>query len=183
MNKADVVVELKTGTVEEARALRNVPQPRWSADHPVNGAMIKQYCALTEDANPSYWDDGLLSRYWGGDPSPAGALMVWRMPLPWTPDRGSMRGPASLGPQIPLPGSTLTNVSTKARFFRQILVGEQLSVFEQLLDVSDLKQTHLGLGHFVTTLTTYCDEADTAVAEMESVLLRYEPGSAGMQDG
>jgi acyl dehydratase len=86
-----------------------------------------------------------------------------------------VQGSVSLAPNVPLPGTSMINVSTDVRHHRPIEVGTQLSVSFELRDVSEEKRTRLGVGHFVTTVAHYEDEAGRAVASSTAVLFRYTP--------
>jgi acyl dehydratase len=166
---------LEQGTLEAARELVGYPEEPRFAPHPVNDAMVRHYCALVEDPDPYYWDPATAVPHWGEPVSPPAMLMVWLMPLQWAPESGRLAGSRSLAPRVPLPGTSLINVSTDTRYFRPIRPGSQLNVVERLIEVSDEKRTRLGPGHFVTTLATYRDQRGRRIAETRAVLLRYTP--------
>ncbi len=166
---------LSYGPYEDARAMVGTRTEPRAVDFPVNSAMVRTFCALVEDANPYYWDDSASQSRWGRSVSPPAMLAVWSMPLPWTPDAGAVRGSVSLAPNVPLPGTSMINVSTDVRYHRPIEIGTRLSVSFELSDVSDEKRTRLGAGHFVTTVAHYTDEAGAEVASSTAVLFRYKP--------
>ena len=58
---------------------------------------------------------------------------------------------------------------------RPVRVGDRLSVEEELLSVSELKQTRLGDGHFVETLSVFRNQDGDVVAEVRNTLFRFTP--------
>lgn len=162
---------LRFGPYEEAKRMIGTKTEVRFAEVEVNWPMIKYYCALTEDANPSYWDPDFASRQWGGIVAPPGMLMTWSMPIQWRP--GGVDPAPLLATQVPLPGETLINVSTESEYYRPIRVGEHLNFVEELVDVTKEKKTRLGVGHFITTVTTYRNQRGEVVAKNTNVLFRY----------
>jgi acyl dehydratase len=155
---------LPIGTLEDARALIGKRTPlRW-APAPVSLGRIQQFCAMTHDGNPSYWDEGV---------APPAMLETWLMPLEWSP--WSSTPEPRLPARIPLPGRSMINGGNDTTFHRPVKVGDRLSVEEELLSVSDLKQTRLGDGHFVETLSVYRNQDGDVVAEVRNTLFRFEP--------
>ena len=156
---------LPIGTLEDARAMvgKRTP-PRW-APAPVSLGRIQQFCAMTQDGNPSYWDDGI---------APPAMLESWLMPLEWPP--WSATPEPRLPARIPLPGRSMINGGNDTTFHLPVKVGDRLSVEEELLSVSDLKQTRLGEGHFVETLSVFRNQDGDVVAEVRNTLFRFEPG-------
>jgi hypothetical protein len=155
---------LPIGTLEDARALIGRRTPPRSAPAPVSLGRIQQFCAMTQDGNPSYWDDGV---------APPAMLEAWLMPLEWSP--WSSTPEPRLPARIPLPGRSMINGGNDTTFHRLVHVGDRLSVEEELLSVSDLKQTRLGAGHFVETLSVFRNGDGDVVAEVHNTLFRFEP--------
>jgi acyl dehydratase len=155
---------LPLGTLEDARAMIGQRTPlRW-ADAEVSRGRIQQFCAMTHDGNPAYWD---------GDIAPPAMLEAWLMPLEWSPS--SARPQPRLPACIPLPGHSMINGSNDTTFHRHVRIGDRLSVEEELLSVSDLKKTRLGDGHFVETLSVYRNQDGDLVAEVRNTLFRFTP--------
>lgn len=164
MSDRDVTgLGLRFGTSEEGRSWCGRVWERRYAALAVNRAMILDFCALVEDANPAYWN---------GDEAPWGLLMTWSMPLPWHPT--AKRRPTLAALEVPLPGHHIINVSTDTRFERKVRVGEMVSWVDELLDVSEPKRTRLGEGHFITTRTTYAGDGEQPVAINTNVIFRYD---------
>jgi len=161
------------GTYEEALALLGRRSPVNFGSHPVSEVRIAQYCALIEDANPCFWDPAASTRLWGRPVAPPAMLQTWTMPLPWLPDRDVELDYMLM--KLPLPGTTIINVSTDTMYYRSIYVGETLNVWDVATDISQEKETRLGIGHFVTTVATYQNEAGDKIATSTNVQFRFTP--------
>lgn len=158
---------LPIGTLDDARALIGKRTPlRW-APAPVSLGRIQQFCAMTRDGNPSYWE---------GETAPPAMVEAWLMPLEWSPTAAAPE--PRIMARIPLPGTSMINGSNDTTFHRPVRVGDLLSVEEELLSVSDLKQTRLGAGHFVETLSVFRNQDGDVVAEVRNTLFRFTPGDA-----
>ena len=77
----NVPFPLEYGTYEDALQMVGKPGNRVEAEFTVNWEMIKIYCAMEEDANPSYWDEDYARQQWGGIVAPPGLLLSWAMSL------------------------------------------------------------------------------------------------------
>jgi acyl dehydratase len=164
---------LPIGTLEDARAMIGKrTSPRY-ADAEVSLGRIQQFCAMTRDGNPSYWDPHFATERWGGIVAPPAMLETWLMPLEWSP--WSATPQPRLPARIPLPGRSMINGGNDAVFHREVRVGDRLSVEEELVSVSDLKQTRLGDGHFVETLSVFSNQDGAVVAEVRNTLFRFTP--------
>jgi acyl dehydratase len=167
---------LPLGTVEDARAMIGTRTPlRW-ADAPVSSGRIQQFCAMAHDGNPSYWDEEFAAETWGGLIAPPAMVESWLMPLEWSP-MSAVPQPR-LPARIPLPGRSMINGGNDTTFHRPVHVGDRLSVEEELLNVSEAKQTRLGDGHFVETLSIFRNQDGDVVAEVRNTLFRFTPREA-----
>lgn len=174
INKADRYAPAR-GTYEEGVALLGVRSPTNFGTHPVSDVRIAQYCGLIEDGNPSYWDAAEATQLWGRPVAPPGMIQALNMPLPWYPDREVELDFMVLN--LPLPGSTLINVSTDIVYHRPIYVDETINSWDQATEISEEKETRLGIGHFVTTVGEYQNEKGEKVATVTNVQFRFEPRS------
>jgi acyl dehydratase len=164
---------LPLGTVEEARALIGRRTPPRTAAFDVSWGMIQHFCAMTRDANPSYWDEAYATARWGGVVAPPAMLTTWLMTPDWSPHAG---GPEPMLPaRIPLPGTSMINGSNDTTFHAPVRVGDRLTVEEELVSVSDLKSTRLGDGHFLETLAVFRSRSGDLVAEARNTLFRFTP--------
>lgn len=165
-----------TGTYEEGKTMLGRRSPVNFGTHPVSEVRIAQFCALIEDGNPSYWDAAVSARIWGRPVAPPGMLQTWTLPLPWMANREVELDFMLM--KLPLPGSSIINVSTETVYHRPIYVGETLNFWDVATDISELKETRLGSGYFVTTVATYQNEVGEKVATSTNVQFRFEPRNA-----
>jgi uncharacterized protein len=159
------------GTYENALKLVDKPGNKITAEFTVNWEMIKIFCTLEEDANPSYWDEDYARRQWGGIIAPPGLLLTWCMSLQWHPKKE--RQHYFIAMKIPLPGDTLINVGTSTEFHRHLYLGDQVSVADKLVAISEEKHTRLGIGHFLTTQAEFYNQREDLVAVQTNQLFRY----------
>jgi acyl dehydratase len=174
-NPPDISVRLKFGTYDEAGQWIGRAAPPRPCEDEINWPQIKYFCSLVRDANPNYWDEAAARERYGAIIAPPGMLMVWQTHLRWRPDGAAENW--LLAAQVPLPGDTFINVSTDTEFFLPMKIGDHLTVEEQVVDVSPEKRTRLGVGHFITTLTTFRNQTGVAVATNRNVLFRFLAGS------
>jgi acyl dehydratase len=164
--------------LERLRAMVGVANPPEPARDPVNQAMIRHWCDAMEDANPVYTDPEFAAKsVHGGIVAPPAMLNAWTMPgLP-----GRRTGDASMNPMRALDAAGFTSViatNSEHEYLRYLRLGDQLHGTSELVDVSEQKQTGLGLGHFVTSRTSYRTQGGEEVGRMFFRLLKFKPGTA-----
>ena len=159
------------GPAEEGRAMVGRSSPPVIGQMAVCAAKIHEHAGVVEDGNPSYWDETFAGEAWGGLIAPPGMLQSWGLPLAWTPaGPGTLQ---SIATEVPVPGDKPINVSTDAEFFHPVRVGDQLTVTDTLVSVSDERRTALGPGHFIVTRSDYRRQDGELVAQVTNTLLRY----------
>lgn len=169
--KSETSAVATTGSYEEGRRWVGKKIAPRACEDEVTWPAIKHYAALVRDGNENYWDESAARARYGSIVAPPGMLMVWQKAPLWRPG-GDV--PASfLASRVPLPGPTLINVSTESEFLLPIRVGDSLTVDEEIIEISPEKRTALGVGHFVTTLSTFRNQSGEVVATNRNVLLRY----------
>lgn len=163
--------------LERLRALIGVPGAPDVARDAVNPAMIRHWCDAMGDANPVYLDaDFAAKSVHGGLVAPPAMLNAWTMP--GLPGRPPSTGP---NPMRLLDEAGFTSViatNSEHEYVRYLRPGDLLHGHNELVDVSEEKQTALGVGHFVTSRTTYRTQAGDEVGRMFFRLLKFRPGSA-----
>jgi acyl dehydratase len=162
---------------ERLRAMIGVANPPEPARDPVNQAMIRHWCDAMEDANPAYTDPQFAARsIHGGIVAPPAMLNAWTMPgLPGRP-----ADDARTSPLRALDAAGFTSViatNSEHEYLRYLRLGDHLHGTHELMDVSEQKQTALGLGHFVTSRTTYRTQSGEEVGRMFFRLLKFRPGT------
>jgi acyl dehydratase len=166
-------VEFPIGTYEDAVKMIGVQQEVRFGEAPVSWALIKAFAAMIEDPNVTYWDEERARQLWGSVVAPPGMLHAWVMPLLWRPEGKDER--TALAARVPLPGTSLINVSTDVEYFRPVRVGETINVVETLVSVSEEKATRLGVGHFVTSVAVYRNGEGAKIADYYNTLYRFTP--------
>jgi acyl dehydratase len=166
-----------TPLLERLRAGIGAPNPPELARDPVNPAMIRHWCDAMEDANPVYTDPVLAAKsIQGGIVAPPAMLNAWTMPgLP-----GRRSDASGLSPLQALDAAGFTSViatNSEHEYLRYLRPGDLLHAQNELVDVSEQKQTGLGLGHFVTSRTTYRTQTGEEVGRMLFRLLKFRPGT------
>lgn len=161
------------GTYEEGVALLGVSSPVNFGTYPVTEVRAAAFCALIEDGNASYWDEAASTRLWGRPIAPPAMLQSLNLPPPWVPGREIEIDIMVMN--LPLPGSTLINVSTDIEYHRPIYVGETLNYWDAATEISEQKETRLGIGHFVTTVGHFQNERGEEIATATNIQFRFTP--------
>jgi acyl dehydratase len=164
--------ELPIGTFEEAKKWIGFQREIWFAELPVDLGRIQVFAGIIEDDNVSYWNEDEARRIWGGVIAPPGLLVNWLLPLAWRP--AGSQPVLSLCTLVPLPGRTLINAAVETTFERPMYVGDRLNVVEVVEDISPEKRTRAGVGHFVSTLSTYRNQTGAIVATHRNTAFRFE---------
>jgi acyl dehydratase len=172
----EIGFEIALGTEAQGRERIGVPGDLQQAHEPVTRVMSQYYCAVLEDANPSYWDERFATQRWGGLIAPPGTLHVWMRAPVWHPQQ-TRQEPPVLAAGVPLPGRSLINVATDTTFHQPIRVGATLRSQETIDSISPERETRLGTGHFVTTTVEYTDDQGARIATRVNTLLRFNPGA------
>ncbi len=147
--------------------------------NPVSRVQIWQWCSAMGDRNPLYLDeDYQRSRGIVAAVAPPAMVQMWTMRdinMEYAP--GSTAAPpyrvfdilAAKG----YPGNVA--VSYDIRFHRYLHEGDRARHYTTVAAISDLKQTALGEGYFVTERVEYLDQSDTLFAEALITYFQYRP--------
>jgi acyl dehydratase len=163
--------------LDRLRAMIGVPGPHDVARDAVNPAMIRHWCDAMDDATPVYLDPDFAAKsVHGGLVAPPAMLNAWTMPgLPGRPP-STAPNPMRLLDEAGFTSVIATN--SEHEYVRYLRPGDLLHGHNELVEVSDEKQTALGRGHFVTSRTTYRTQAGDEVGRMFFRLLKFRPGTA-----
>lgn len=141
----------------------------------VNRPMINHLCDAMEETNPIHLDPEAARA--AGHPdvvAPPSALQVWNMMNPSDPeiesdvDRAYAILAESGYPKV-------VAVNCDQEYDRYLVPGDVLTAREKVETFIGPKQTGLGEGYFITTLTTYTDQASMRVGTMRFRTLWYNP--------
>ena len=154
------------------------------APDPVNVAMVRHWVAAFDDHDPVYLDpEAAAASRFGGLVAPPLMLQTWMLPAPVLEGIAERGGsPTPLGDESPLAvfdeaGFTGTLASnSEFEIERYLRPGEVISSSATMESISTEKQTRLGPGHFVTWVTTYCDEQGEVVGRQRFRVLKFRPG-------
>ena len=149
------------------------------ARDPVNQPMIRHWCDAMEDANPLYTDPDAASQGPHEEiVAPPAMLNAWTM-IGLIPRVNDPKDPGSgvyaMLDEAGYVGVVATN--SEHVYHRYLKLGDHLTGVVKLVDVSDEKQTALGIGHFVTTETEYHDQHGDHVGSMFFRILKFRPGT------
>jgi hypothetical protein len=141
----------------------------------VNRPMIHHLCDAMEERNPIYLDPAAARA--AGHPdvvSPPSALQVWNMINPSDPEVESDvdRAYAILA-ECGYPNVVAVNCDQE--YDRYLSPGDVLTATEKVETFVGPKQTGLGEGYFITTLTSYTDQSGERVGTMRFRTLWYNP--------
>ena len=141
----------------------------------VNRPMIHHLCDAMEETNPIYLD--LEAARAAGHPdvvAPPSALQVWNMINPSDPviESDVDRAYAILA-ECGYPKVVAVNCDQE--YDRYLVPGDVLTATEKVEAFAGPKQTGLGEGYFITTLTSYTDQSGERVGTMRFRTLWYNP--------
>jgi uncharacterized OB-fold protein len=168
--------------VATLRAFVGEQGPVQVARHPVNAPAIADWCDAIGDANPSYTDESFAasSRH-GGLVAPPATLDIW--------DRGGLPSQSPGARSGDDPRSKVLRlleehgfvgvvaVNSELEIARYLRPGDRLQNVQSLEEVSEEKQTALGVGHFVTTRHRYTTDAGEHVGDLLFRILKFKPGT------
>lgn len=152
------------------------------APDPVNLPMIRHWVDALDDRNPVYLDAAAAeaSRF-GRIVAPPAMLQTWTMARPRIQGIAERGGAADeIDPSSPVArlaaagfhGTLATN--SELELVRYLRIGDHLTSVTTLESVSDLKATALGIGTFVTWVTTYTDADGAVVGRQRFRILKFD---------
>ena len=154
--------------------------PAMVAPDPVNEPMIRHWCEALGDVNPVYTDAHVAQ--WsvhGGIVAPPTMLQVWGMRGLRPPAPPGENAQSSLMAILDEAGFTsIVATNCEQTYARYLRPGDVLTATSVIESVSPEKKTGLGVGHFFTTVTTYCDQTGAEVGRMMQRYLKFRPPDA-----
>ena len=171
--------------VQRLRAHIREPGAPEVARDAVNLAMIRHWCDAMEDANPAYLDAAFAAKSVHGEiVAPPAMLNAWTMPgLPGRPP-GRADPAGAVYRALDDAGFTSVVATDSAHEYERYLrLGDLVHGVGEVEEVSDEKHTALGVGHFVTTRTTYTTQRGEIVGRMRFRILKFKPGTGRVVSG
>ena len=151
------------------------------ARDPVNQSMIRHWCDAMGDENPVYTEaDAAVASPHGEIVAPPTMLNAWTMsgmaprPLDSDDPDDPQRVIGRLLDRAGYVGVVATNCEHV--YTRYLRLGDRVTATPKIVDVSEEKQTGLGVGHFVTTETDYHNDDGEHVGSMLFRVLKFKPG-------
>jgi acyl dehydratase len=151
----------------------------------VNVPMIRHWVDALDDRNPVYLDEDVASKTrHGGVVAPPAMLQTWTMPRPMiegiaerggAPDDMHSENAITALDEAGYVGTLATN--SELEFDRYLRPGDQLSCSIQMESISARKKTSLGLGYFLTWVTTYRDGDGEVVGRQLFRVFKFDPAT------
>jgi len=149
--------------------------------------MIRHWVDALDDQNPVYLDEEVAAKSrFGGIVAPPAMLQAWSMPRPkiegiaergGVPTEGMVESPVSVLDEAGYVGTLATN--SELEFERYLVPGDHLQSSIMMESISDRKRTSLGLGYFVTWVTTYTNGEDEVVGRQLFRIFKFDPATIG----
>jgi len=150
----------------------------------VNVAMIRHWVDAFDDRNPVYLDEDVAAKSrFGGIVAPPTMLQVWTMPRPkiegiaergGVPDDMLFENPISILDDAGYTATLATN--SELDFDRYLKPREKLESSIVVESISARKKTSLGLGYFVTWVTTYTSDGEVVGRQLFRVF-KFDPST------
>ncbi len=160
------------------------PEPQVAPDA-VNLPMIRHWVDAMDDRNPVYlYEDAAKRTRFGGIVAPPAMLQAWTMGRPkiqgiaergGSPDDIAFDNPITALDEEGFVATLATN--SELEFERYLRPGDVLRSVNILESISTQKKTGLGLGYFITWVTTYTDGNGDVVGRQLFRILKFKPGS------
>ena len=157
------------------------------APEAVNVPMIRHWVDALDDRNPVYLDEDQASKSRFGEiVAPPAMLQTWTMPSPviegiaergGAPTEMKSENVVTALNEAGYVGTLATN--SELEFHRYLRPGDRLRTRNALESISERKRTSLGLGYFVTWITTYTDHDDEVVGEQLFRIFKFDPSTIG----
>ncbi|MBW2499449.1 MAG: MaoC family dehydratase N-terminal domain-containing protein [Deltaproteobacteria bacterium] len=158
------------------------------APDPVNVPMIRHWVDALDDQNPVYLDEDAAKRSrFEGLVAPPAMLQTWTMARPKIEGLAERGGaPVRFG-ESPITvldeaGYTATRATnSELEFERYLRPGDRLESRAVIESISDEKKTALGVGYFVTWVTTYTDQQGEVVGRQRFRVLKFKAAAPEAQ--
>jgi acyl dehydratase len=167
------------GAALDTRALTGKRLGPYCSFNPVSQVQIWQWCSVMGDANPLYLDENYRAgTEFDRAVAPPAMMQMWTMRdcnMQYAP--GSTDAPPyaifDILAEHGFPGNVA--VSYDIRFHRYLQEGDRAQHYTTVVNISDLKETGLGEGYFVTERVEYLDQEEALFAEALITYFQYRP--------
>ena len=151
------------------------------APDPVNQPMIRHWAYALDDMNPVYLDPEFAAKSrFGSIVSSPVMLQTWTMAPPkiaGIAERGGVpielkRNPMKFIEEAGFTGTVATNSEFEIERYPKL--GDVITSTTVIEQVSGEKKTAMGVGHFVTWVTTYCGQDGEVLGRQRFRVLRFK---------
>ncbi len=154
----------------------------YNSFHPVTEVQIWQWCRAMGDDNPLYLDREYHACAGIDAPlAPPTMMQMWTMrdiAMRYAPG-STDEPPYRIFDDLAAAGFPANvAVSYDITFLRYLSVGDRVHHYTTVVQISELKSTALGRGHFVTERVEYLDHHENMFAEAYITYCLYRPASA-----
>ena len=157
----------------------------YNSFNPVSAVQVWQWCSAMGDRSPLYLDESYQAQteFAGqGAVAPPAMMQMWTMrdvndeyavgstaahPYQVMRDLQALGFPANVA------------VSYDINFHRYLVEGDRVHHYKTVVDISELKTTALGEGHFFTDRMEYLDQEGELFAEALITYFQYRPADTG----
>lgn len=161
-------------------------EPPRVARYAVNEAMIRNWVEAHDDHNPAYVDRDVAVATGRADVvCPPAMISTWVMSglrryreVQQARAEGRSEDFAYSRLMDGLDKAGYTSVvatNVEQTYLRELVPGDHVTCYFTIEAISELKQTGLGVGRFITLLKRYCDADGETVCEERFRLLRFRP--------
>lgn len=158
---------------------------------PINETAIRYYCEVAEDGNPVYWDESFAKNTrFGRVIAPPQSLMTLTFAPWWTPDHLKDKLESEVkaaSAEADADGNKAMMIVREYGYTTATVVGSEMEYLEPFgpgdgriysqgmtVDVSPPKQTRVGEGVFITSVTEYRTEVgDKLIGRQKMTLMLY----------
>jgi uncharacterized OB-fold protein/acyl dehydratase len=148
----------------------------------VNEAMIRHWCEVMGDNNPVYTDREFAEKSSkGGLIAPPTMLQAWSLegyPMAFADQltEDQMDGQRKLHAYLEKHGYTgVLGTNCDQEYFRDLRPGDTVVAHTIIDSISEEKATAMGVGYFITTVTTFTDQNGEKVGTMEFRVVKFTP--------
>ena len=147
--------------------------------NPVSRVQVWQWCSAMGDRNPLYLDDAFRAgTEFDRVVAPPAMMQMWTMRdvnMDYAPGSTDARPYQIFDTLADIGFPANVAVSYDITFHRYLQEGDRARHYTTVADISDLKRTSLGEGHFVTERVEYLDQQDAPFAEALITYFQYRP--------
>ncbi|TXS95346.1 DNA-binding protein [Parahaliea maris] len=152
------------------------PYKSWD---PVNPAMIRHWCEALGDSNPIYTDaSAARDAGFNGLVAPPTMLQAWTMRgyREQRPPGSDTSDPFAVLVALEEMGyPAVVAVNCEQEYLQYVTEGDELYHRSTIESISEQKTTALGVGFFVTELSTYYNQRDEVVGTMRFRVFKFAP--------